>query len=551
MKGLSDAVRTRKRTSSASTNSGLQAAIALNNKINRGDSAYQLGGQGVGAGPEETCGNCRTIQCHINSHRLLEGLRRKNDLTSNTSLVVDRPALSRDLGGSADTCNQGFDNMKSLRALSIVTLETNILAVKPDSRCEPYTIVCDYVGWCRCGDPGHGSETVLPDVSHRPSFVIMLVSAAVASQGAVSRHPCLGMAAAEQLQPRRATTRMGDNPLQNRVGPFIGMATSLLKWFVVIGRPYHYALIGVTGEAVDGVSRPCTFEYFHQDAAPSKRSYGARFVPTRALRFGQENAMKAIRAALAYVLRTAPLAQLKSGTLLTPALKNTKCTLFALGRMSKGAPERIVEICNLSRPCSSLLGQYKDPAIADIPIEELIEKADGFAGVFPGKRNINMDDMLKKNHKSGIFPHLNSSMPSAAISMSQLTRGPAARCIGSCVNGYSSSTWPALVATLNNEQDWRHGMRIKLLKDLPEQVPEAELIAKVHALNADPEVHGQHIVQLPLPKHINEEKVLTEISIDKDVDGFHPLNIGKLAMKAETRSSLHSQSTRTVVGTCY
>ncbi|KAK9054954.1 hypothetical protein SSX86_026033 [Deinandra increscens subsp. villosa] len=66
--------------------------------------------------------------------------------------------------------------------------------------------------------------------------------------------------------------------------------------------------------------------------------------------------------------------------------------------------------------------------------------------------------------------------------------------------------------------------------DLPEEVPEAELIAKVHELNADPSVHGI-LVQLPLPKHINEEKVLTEISIEKDVDGFHPLNIGKLAMK--------------------
>ena len=39
------------------------------------------------------------------------------------------------------------------------------------------------------------------------------------------------------------------------------------------------------------------------------------------------------------------------------------------------------------------------------------------------------------------------------------------------------------------------------------------------------------LVQLPLPKHINEEKVLSEISLEKDVDGFHPLNIGKLAMK--------------------
>lgn len=66
--------------------------------------------------------------------------------------------------------------------------------------------------------------------------------------------------------------------------------------------------------------------------------------------------------------------------------------------------------------------------------------------------------------------------------------------------------------------------------DLPENTSEAEVIAKVHDLNADPDVHGI-LVQLPLPKHINEEKVLSEINIEKDVDGFHPLNIGKLAMK--------------------
>ncbi|GAB4834751.1 Bifunctional protein FolD 2 [Ancistrocladus abbreviatus] len=66
--------------------------------------------------------------------------------------------------------------------------------------------------------------------------------------------------------------------------------------------------------------------------------------------------------------------------------------------------------------------------------------------------------------------------------------------------------------------------------DLPEQVSQDDLINKVHELNANPDVHGI-LVQLPLPKHINEEKVLSEISIEKDVDGFHPLNIGKLAMK--------------------
>ncbi|GAY40909.1 hypothetical protein CUMW_055420 [Citrus unshiu] len=51
--------------------------------------------------------------------------------------------------------------------------------------------------------------------------------------------------------------------------------------------------------------------------------------------------------------------------------------------------------------------------------------------------------------------------------------------------------------------------------DLPEQVSEAELISKVHELNAMPDVHGI-LVQLPLPKHINEEKVLGEISLEKD-----------------------------------
>lgn len=66
--------------------------------------------------------------------------------------------------------------------------------------------------------------------------------------------------------------------------------------------------------------------------------------------------------------------------------------------------------------------------------------------------------------------------------------------------------------------------------DLPEQVSEDELVAKVHELNTNPELHGI-LVQLPLPKHINEERVLGAISIEKDVDGFHPLNIGRLAMK--------------------
>jgi len=57
-----------------------------------------------------------------------------------------------------------------------------------------------------------------------------------------------------------------------------------------------------------------------------------------------------------------------------------------------------------------------------------------------------------------------------------------------------------------------------------------EVLALVSKLNADPAVHGI-LVQLPLPDHIDEETILTAIDIEKDVDGFHPINIGRLAMK--------------------
>ncbi|KAL4420158.1 hypothetical protein ABPG77_008294 [Micractinium sp. CCAP 211/92] len=66
--------------------------------------------------------------------------------------------------------------------------------------------------------------------------------------------------------------------------------------------------------------------------------------------------------------------------------------------------------------------------------------------------------------------------------------------------------------------------------DLPDTVSEEELLKVVADYNADPSVHGI-LVQLPLPKHINEQRVLDAISIEKDVDGFHPQNIGALAMR--------------------
>lgn len=65
--------------------------------------------------------------------------------------------------------------------------------------------------------------------------------------------------------------------------------------------------------------------------------------------------------------------------------------------------------------------------------------------------------------------------------------------------------------------------------DLPIDTSEEELLGVVEGLNADPEIHGI-LVQLPLPDGINETRVLEAILPDKDVDGFHPVNVGRLSV---------------------
>ena len=62
---------------------------------------------------------------------------------------------------------------------------------------------------------------------------------------------------------------------------------------------------------------------------------------------------------------------------------------------------------------------------------------------------------------------------------------------------------------------------------MPEETTQDELLAKVAELNADPTIHG-FLVQLPLPKHIDEEAVINSIDTSKDVDCFHPFNVGKM-----------------------
>jgi len=75
-----------------------------------------------------------------------------------------------------------------------------------------------------------------------------------------------------------------------------------------------------------------------------------------------------------------------------------------------------------------------------------------------------------------------------------------------------------------------------LTEFMPASISEQNLLAKIEEFNRDPNIHGI-LVQLPLPKHINEQKVIEAIDPRKDVDGFHPMSIGKLVIGLETFKS--------------
>jgi methylenetetrahydrofolate dehydrogenase (NADP+)/methenyltetrahydrofolate cyclohydrolase len=67
----------------------------------------------------------------------------------------------------------------------------------------------------------------------------------------------------------------------------------------------------------------------------------------------------------------------------------------------------------------------------------------------------------------------------------------------------------------------------ELQQNLDKNITESELLGHIEHWNKDPAIHGI-LVQLPLPKHIDEKKIITAIDPDKDVDGFHPVNLGRL-----------------------
>lgn len=89
-------------------------------------------------------------------------------------------------------------------------------------------------------------------------------------------------------------------------------------------------------------------------------------------------------------------------------------------------------------------------------------------------------------------------------------------------NNHASRTY-----VTNKEKTCRDLGMHSVLIELPEMATQEELLTKIEELNGDPAIHGI-LVQLPLPKHIDETKVIESISPLKDVDGFHPINIGRM-----------------------
>lgn len=89
---------------------------------------------------------------------------------------------------------------------------------------------------------------------------------------------------------------------------------------------------------------------------------------------------------------------------------------------------------------------------------------------------------------------------------------------------------PASVSYVTAKQKTAHELGFySIQENLPENVSEDELLKMIEKYNNDPKIHGI-LVQLPLPKHIDENKVIYAIDPRKDVDGFHPVNVGKMVI---------------------
>ena len=89
---------------------------------------------------------------------------------------------------------------------------------------------------------------------------------------------------------------------------------------------------------------------------------------------------------------------------------------------------------------------------------------------------------------------------------------------------------PASEVYVSNKEKAAHSVGMNSLQyKLAADTSEAELLAKIEELNEDKNIHGI-LVQLPLPKHIDTQKIIRAIDYRKDVDGFNVINVGKLAV---------------------
>lgn len=116
---------------------------------------------------------------------------------------------------------------------------------------------------------------------------------------------------------------------------------------------------------------------------------------------------------------------------------------------------------------------------------------------------------------------------------------------------------PASVSYVTLKIETAHRVGFKEIQDSqPESISEADLLALIDKYNRDDSIHGI-LVQLPLPGHIDEKKVLNALDPDKDVDGFHPVNVGRLMIGGDevkfppcTPAGIQEMIVRSGVETC-
>lgn len=115
----------------------------------------------------------------------------------------------------------------------------------------------------------------------------------------------------------------------------------------------------------------------------------------------------------------------------------------------------------------------------------------------------------------------------------RLTSGKRAPCLAVILVGAD----PASAIYVRNKRRACDKVGIRsIAHNLPANTSEADLFALIDSINNDSTIDGI-LVQSPLPHHINEDKLIEHISVDKDVDGFHPYNIGRLAVRKPTLRS--------------